>query len=392
MSRPVDRELVRDRTRRVALQVAAVVGAAMLVVIAVAALIVVRGAAAQTDRLLKTTARTADDVGDPPLGTWIVLRRDTSVESTPGLPSSLSTRLADVHRAGLSTLETPSGPFRLYVARRGGELVQVVTDLRPLRAERDRMLRVMGGAAAASLVVAAGLGVLIGRQAVRPLAEALALQRTFVADASHELRTPLTLLSTRVQVLERDLPAGSSTELRADVQGVRADVHRLNDVVEDLLLAASPSRAEERTATDVALVVRDVLASCRAHAQERDVRLVQEGDGEVVASVVVAAVRRAVVSLVDNAIDHTPPGGTVTVTTARRKHEVVVTVGDTGPGLSAEQAAHVFERFHSGGQRAGRAHYGLGLALTHEVALRHGGRLSVLPSESGAVFELVLPV
>jgi signal transduction histidine kinase len=94
---------------------------------------------------------------------------------------------------------------------------------------------------------------------------------------------------------------------------------------------------------------------------------------------------------VDNAVDHTPAGGEVSITTSTRRRGVVLTVRDTGPGLSAADAERVFERFRSGGQRAGRRHYGLGLALTHEVVLRHGGRLSVLPSERGAAFQLVLP-
>ena len=391
MSRPVDEALVRERSRRVAVQVAAVVGAAMLVVIALATLMVVRGEAKQTDRTLRSTARTADDVGDPPAGTWIVLRHAGATESTPGLPRALVLVLTAYSTTGFSTLETAGGPYRLYVSHRDGDLVQVVTDLRPQRADRDRMLRVMGTAAGLSLVVAGGIGVLIGRQAVRPMAEALALQRTFVADASHELRTPLTLLSTRVQVLERDLPPDASDALRTDVRGIRSDVQRMNDVVEDLLLAATPSAQDDRAPTDLRDVVTEVLAATRAHADERGVRLVQDDEGEAVAPVVVAAVRRAVLSLVDNAVDHTPPEGTVTVTTGRRRSEVVVTVADTGPGMTAEQAARVFERFRSGGQRAGRAHYGLGLALTHEVALRHGGRLSVVPSEGGAVLELVLP-
>jgi signal transduction histidine kinase len=70
---------------------------------------------------------------------------------------------------------------------------------------------------------------------------------------------------------------------------------------------------------------------------------------------------------------------------------VTVAVSDTGPGVAPDQVEHILRRFHSGGHRAGRTHYGLGLALTHDVANRHGGALRLLPSDVGATFELSLP-
>jgi signal transduction histidine kinase len=103
------------------------------------------------------------------------------------------------------------------------------------------------------------------------------------------------------------------------------------------------------------------------------------------------ALRRAVLALVENAIDHTPPLGEVLVRTRRERGAVIVSVSDTGPGIDPGAAHDVLRRFHSGGQRAGRAHYGLGLALTHDVANRHGGQLRLAASGVGATFELVLP-
>ena len=391
MTRPVDEAFIRRRARRVAVQVAAVVAVAMLVVLALAAFLVVRDQQSTTDRLLTSTARNADDVSDPPAGAWLVLRRPGAELTSEGLPSAVRTALSSRDAAGFRTLETSEGPFRVLTVHRQQQTVQVVYDLAPDRASRRRMLSAMGVAATGSLLVAAMVGVVIGRRAVRPLAEALSLQRSFVADASHELRTPLTLLITRVQVLERSLPADATEQLRHDIAGVRSDVHRLDAVVDDLLVAANEERDEERERVDLRAVVEEAVASATPHASERGITVVNEDHGEAVAEVTVAAIRRALLSLIDNAVDHTPEGGQVTVSTVAGRKDVTLTVSDTGPGLSAEEAAHVFDRFRSGGHRAGRAHYGLGLALTHEVVLRHGGRLSVVPSDRGAVFELVLP-
>jgi signal transduction histidine kinase len=229
------------------------------------------------------------------------------------------------------------------------------------------------------------------------MAAALALQRTFVADASHELRTPLTLLSTRAQLLDREIQAGGlSEQVREDSAGVVADVLRITEVLEDLLVAADPRGDEPVDPVDLDEVVAAAVASAGAHAEQSLVTLVaasQPAAGGRRHRVLGASValRRAVLALIDNAIDHTPSGGTVTVTTGTRRDLVTVAVSDTGPGVAPDQARHVLQRFHSGGQRAGRTHYGLGLALTHDVANRHGGQLRLVPSETGATFELSLP-
>lgn len=395
MTRPVDERLVHQRARRVAAQVTGLVGVAMLVIVGLATVIVVRGQQAATDRLLRNTASTADDVGDPPPGAWIVLERGELVQASPGMPEELVLPLA-ARRAtphGLSTVRLEDASYRVLTRRREtGVVVQVAVDLKPQHEERNRLLKTMGGTAVVSLLVAAGLGALIGRRAVRPLAEALALQRGFVADASHELRTPLTLLSTRAQLLERNLPTGATQQVRHDVRGVVEDVQRLAEVVEDLLVAASPDDVDDRAEVDLRALVGKAVESARAHAAAVQVVLAVESPPEPVPVVVSApAIRRAVLSLVDNAVDHTPAAGVVTVSVAQRRGEATVRVSDTGSGLTEQAAARVFERFHSGGHRAGRAHYGLGLALTHDVVLRHGGRLSLVPSESGAVFEIALP-
>jgi len=286
------------------------------------------------------------------------------------------------------------GQYRVVTLQRADRTVQVAVDLRPQQQQRDRLLRAMGVAAVLSLVVAAGLGVLLGRQAVRPLARALALQRMFVADASHELRTPLTLLSTRAQVLHHQLRSGAVGEqVLQDARGVVSDVQRLGEVVEDLLVAADPRADGLQEPVDVVGLVAGAAESAAAHAVRAGVALtVASGPGSrplVMGSAV--ALRRAVLALVDNAVDHTPAGGRVQLAVRRDRRDVVIAVSDTGSGIAPKSAAQVLQRFHSGGQRAGRAHYGLGLALTHDVANRHGGELRLAPATVGTTFELVLP-
>lgn len=394
MSRPDgDQVLVRRAALRIGAQVTALVAATLLVVLAVATLLVLREQGRETDHQLRATAATADDVSDPPAGYWIALTDNGTRHLSPGTPQQLADRLAHL-TTGLREFDLAGTEYRVLTAGRpGGELVQVAVDLAPQHAEHDRLLRVMAGAAGASLLAAAALGVLLGRRAVRPLADALSLQRAFVADASHELRTPLTVLSTRVQVLAAELRRSElAAQTAEDLAGVVSDVQRLGDVLEDLLVAADPQAEDLHAKVDLSALVTDLTRSTTAHAAAREVVLTATTPGPVVVPGAAAALRRAVLALVDNAVDHTPPGGRVELTVRRTGRSAVVSVHDTGPGLDPEAAATVVRRFHSGGQRAGRAHYGLGLALTHDVAARHGGQLRLAPSDRGATFELVLPL
>jgi signal transduction histidine kinase len=210
------------------------------------------------------------------------------------------------------------------------------------------------------------------------------------------------LLSTRAQVLDGALRTSDvPDQLLADSRGVIEDVQRLGGVVDDLLAAADPRVDAVRELVEVHALCRSVVDSASMYAAERAVTLVgtAAADAGQAADAVQAqvwgspvALRRAVTALVDNAIDHTPPGGHVHVRTSVRGRSVVVAVSDTGPGLSQQAAATAFGRFHSGAQRAGRAHYGLGLSLARDTATRHGGTLRLAPAapESGATFELSL--
>ena len=157
------------------------------------------------------------------------------------------------------TVENDEGEYRIASSVINGKPVQAVLNLATAHKERTRLLQAAGVAALLGLLLAGLLGVLIGRRAVRPLAQALTLQRAFVADAGHELRTPLTLLSTRAQVLERALRrGGASAEVLDDADGVVDDTRRLAEVVDDLLAAADPRGAEEYEPVDLVRVAREV--------------------------------------------------------------------------------------------------------------------------------------
>lgn len=263
----------------------------------------------------------------------------------------------------------------------------------------DGVLRISLYLAAGLSVVAAGIaGFVLGRRAVRPLGRALAMQRRFVADAGHELRTPLTVLHTRAQLAERRMRPDDPA--RPIIEQLLADSRVLADIVEELLesaqLSDNPAHAE---IIDVAALFDDVSAGMRVLADTAGVALrVAPANGLRVTGSR-SALRRAVTSLVDNALGHTPPGGTV-VLGARAdpgadRGQVVIEITDTGEGLGTVDADRLAERFARGTTRqhgpAGRR-FGLGLALVREVAAAHRGSMSLTDRPGGgAVATLRIP-
>lgn len=263
-------------------------------------------------------------------------------------------------------------------------------------------------------IALAGVGSwVIGRRAVRPLGAALALQRAFVADASHELRTPLTVLDTRLQVLQRRPPEGAA--LQESLAVLRRDTRALIDVVTDLLLIAESGSAAigspPPAGTSVDHVVEETAAAMRLVADARGVRLTVEAGSAGLVAVPSTSLRRVLTALLDNAIAHSPAGGVVRLVAEPRKRRVVVTVSDQGPGLRGITPERVFERFAraepeptTGGvlgsdlpavatpDRAGGRGFGLGLALVRDVAVRHGGDVTVASTgPTGTVLRLELP-
>lgn len=400
-ARPLgDEVLVRRAARGIALQAAGLVALALLVLVALATLVVVRGQASAADALLRSTVSTADDVGDPPPETWVVLSRGDQLASSQGLPPDIEPALDQLrrHATARRALANISGSanreYRVATQQRADQTVQAVLDLTSQHQQRSRLLKTMSLASVLGLAFAGVLGVLLARRVVRPLAQALTLQRTFVADASHELRTPLTLLSTRSQLLDRAIQtSGLDPQVLDDSRGVVHDVQRLGEVVDDLLMAADPRGDDRREPVGLAGLVEAVVDSARAHAGDAGVTLtcVADDPAQLWVQGFAPALRRAVLALVENAIEHTPPDGEVQVRSRHERRTVIVSVSDTGPGIDPQAAHDVLRRFHSGGHRAGRAHYGLGLALAHDVANRHGGQLRLDPGSRGATFELVLP-
>jgi len=398
--RESDLGLVRGAARRLGLQSAALVALAVIVLVAISTILVLRAQNASAEALLEQATTRADDAQDPPAGTWLVLRGPYGLETSPGIPPAFPDlraldEVARTTQPKIAVIHVGTSEYLVRTVLRDDATVQAILDLGPQHDQRSDLTRVLLAVGALGLILSAFVGTLMARRAVRPLSDALALQRSFVADASHELRTPLTLLSTRAQLLRRSLVTdGADPAVVKDADGVVADAARMTALVEELLAAADPWTDAEYVPVELTSLCAELVASARDYAESNQVSLVLDlPDADTVTTTGNAVgLRRAVLAILDNAIAHTPPSGTVTVSVRRRGRDADIDVADTGGGIAAAEVERVFDRFHSSHHKASRRNYGLGLALAREVVARQGGKIAVQStSERGTTFRVSLP-
>ncbi len=217
--------------------------------------------------------------------------------------------------------------------------------------------------------------------------------RQFTADASHELRTPLALIrGTAELALRRERTAD---EYRKSLADIHDEAGRMTDLTESLL---SLARAGEPGAlplerTDLGRLVRDVVEHSKPAASARSVGL-EAGipDSPAIVAANGPAIRRLLLTLIDNALKHTPGGGRVIVSATPNGAGVVLAVEDNGEGIPPEAVPHIFQRFfRADSSRTDRSGVGLGLSIAQAIAHAHGSRVSVdsRPGE-GSRFELLL--
>jgi signal transduction histidine kinase len=272
-------------------------------------------------------------------------------------------------------------------------LVQVVQDTSSEQRILGVLLVVLLGGGLLAVVGALVVGTIYAGRALVPIRESLRRQREFAADASHEFRTPLAVIKSSVEYLERhpDERVGTANEALHDISD---EVEHLTALVGDLLLLARTDSGVvdlERVPVDLAEVAEEAIRSVTPLADAKHVRLLLDpapapltGDP--------MRLRQLVTILADNAINHSPAGGLVTVHVAQGDDAIQLAVDDEGPGVRPEDTGHVFDRFwRARGAPAGGT--GLGLAIAAWIAERHDGTIGVtnLP-ERGARFTVRLPM
>ncbi len=207
-----------------------------------------------------------------------------------------------------------------------------------------------------------------------------ATRREFLADVAHELRTPLTYMRGYAQVLY-DGMAKTPEEAGQYLKIIHDETQRVERLVQDLFALAQADAGALRLSLEsvnLAGLAERVTARFQPKANEKGVALAVRGDPVPLAKVDPVRVEQALVNLLDNALRHTPAGGSVAVTLASKKDGVEIVVEDTGSGIPPEELPFIWDRLYrvdkSRSRERGGA--GLGLAIVKHIAELHGGRVT----------------
>jgi signal transduction histidine kinase len=361
-------------------------------------------------------------------GTDDLLRESVVAQATTPPPSSTTQ----------STISTSNGTALIAVApiRQGSTVlgsVLVSFDLTSLRADQHRVLLLAFIEAGIALIAAVlgsylllrrllgtvtritttaktieqgdlnrRLGAQLGGDEVSELAstfdqmldridQVMDVQRRLLSDVSHQLKTPLTVMRGHLEVLGRtgvDDPA----EVGETIEIVVGEIEHMRELIEQLLLLGSALEPDFTTMAPVDL--RSFMADLAASAEvlgDRGVVLSELPD--LVISADEAKLRGALLNLIDNAVKATSDGDTIELGSRHEagSGEIVLWVGDSGPGIPIEERSRVLERFGRPDTEK-RAGSGLGVAIVGAVAGAHGGRLELGTSRLGGLeARMVLP-
>jgi two-component system sensor histidine kinase SenX3 len=225
------------------------------------------------------------------------------------------------------------------------------------------------------------------------------IRRDFVANVSHELKTPATSLKLLAESLEETI-GEDPVQARLFAAQLKKETERLAQLITDLLDLArleSEERPEYPTLVDVRGVLMTVLARMRRVARRKNIALQWKRFGKAAQYTVrgdETQLTSMFTNLLDNAINYTPPGGTVEVTGGMEGSEIVIEIADTGIGIPEGKLSRIFERFYRVDKARSKATggTGLGLSIVRHVAENHGGRVTVESTlGEGSVFTVHLP-
>ncbi|MEP6849159.1 MAG: ATP-binding protein [Acidobacteriota bacterium] len=222
------------------------------------------------------------------------------------------------------------------------------------------------------------------------------VRQEFLSNISHELRTPLTSIIAFVETLE-DGAINDEENNRRFLGVIRRNAERMHSLIDDILelsMIESGSVSVQFRDVKVSSLVDEIFASLSSKAVEREITLINDVPGSATVKADSVRLEQMLTNLVDNAIKFNRRGGSVSVSFERQDAVDMISVADTGEGMSSEQMERIFERFY----RADRARSrevggtGLGLAIVKHLAKLHGGEVTVTSELTrGTRFQIEFP-
>lgn len=221
-------------------------------------------------------------------------------------------------------------------------------------------------------------------------------QRQFIQDASHELRTPIATALTNIEVLEMKSEA-TIRDYQELTRVLRLSLDRMNNISNSLQLLSEDSEIETKLEkVNIPDIVNEVVNEARLEARQQEVAI--NWHPPAAESFILGdafRIKQAIFNLVDNALKHNRPHGTVNITVHTENQSLIIEVADTGIGIPAKDLPYVFDRFFRVDKSRSREKggSGLGLAIVKKVVEDHHGSVSVDSTlGSGSTFRVQLPI
>ena len=226
-----------------------------------------------------------------------------------------------------------------------------------------------------------------------------ALRRELMANVSHDLRTPLANLHGYIETLLLKEDSLSKQDRRTYLETAIGHCNRLNKLVSELLELAKLDAYDisaKREPFNLGELVQDVVQKFQLKVNEKQIALSIKGEKNLpFVNADIGLIERVLENLVENAIQNTPPGGSIRLKLTPQNEDVSVQVSDTGYGIPEEEQAHIFNRFYKldKSRKSEPGHSGLGLAITKKILEIHDRSIEVASAlGSGTTFSFQLPV
>jgi signal transduction histidine kinase len=272
-------------------------------------------------------------------------------------------------------------------------VVQSSASMRQYDQNIRTVLQVLLSVGGAALLALAGIATLVVRRALVPIRRSLRRQRDFVADAAHELRTPLTILHSAVEL---GLATPTPDEQQDALSQALVESRHLARLIDDLSLLA---RADSGALT---LDMQPIDLESLVHETVNGVELLAEDQGLQLQTLVQGStsvlgdrgrLRQLLVIMLDNALKHTPPDGSISIRVAEVSGRARLQVQDTGSGIDPQDLPYLFNHLYRAKRDRGTEGGGLGLAIARWIVDAHGGTITAANAiPHGAVFTVTLPL
>lgn len=231
-------------------------------------------------------------------------------------------------------------------------------------------------------------------QLAQRLNRAETIRRRMLADLAHEMRTPLATLDAHIEALEDGVRTLDETTLSI----MRSSTQRLSRLAQDINAVSQAQEGNieiQRQLLNADDLIRSATQAAQAGYLAKGVTLIQGAPTHTEVSADPSRIAQVLANLLDNALRHTPAGGTVTLTARKIDRWVEFTLQDSGEGIEAAHLPQIFERFYQAdtSRSAARGGSGIGLTISKALVEAHGGRISAHSDGpgTGATFTVRLP-